>query len=350
VSALEPPLQHDSLPGIGAPVLTQRLYGHDAQLGFLSESYRSGRLHHALLFEGPNGVGKATAGFHLAQHLLAFPVALEAPEPLQLLDQTGADFRQLANGTHLQVLHLTRPFDAKTEKFKTVLTVDEVRRIGHFLSRTNTGAGYRVVIIDPADDMNAAAANALLKNLEEPPARTVFVLIAHGAGRLLPTIRSRCQTLRFSSLRRNDLSAAIAAAAHGTDPADDDVVNLAEGSVRRALTLNALGGLEVFRTADQLIETRNFDAEKAGKLGDALGGRDADIQYQLLTDHLLSRIGMAAARHASSANTASAQQLSEFSRETASKLADAQRFNLDRKQTIFGLIASMQGKFSAGLL
>jgi DNA polymerase III subunit delta' len=350
LSTLEPPLQHDTLPGIGAPVLTQRLYGHDTQLGFLSASYRTGRLHHALLFEGPNGVGKATAAFQLAQHLLAFPVASEAAESLRLLDQSDADFRQLANGTHLQILHLTRPFDAKSEKFKTMLTVDEVRRIGHFLSRTNTGAGYRVVIIDPADDMNAAAANALLKNLEEPPARTVFILIAHGAGRLLPTIRSRCQTLRFNPLRRDDLSAAIVAATNASDPADDDLVILAEGSVRRALTLTAFGGLEVIKTADQLIETKYFDAERAGKLGDAMGGRDADIQYLLLTDHLLSRIGVAAARHVSLAKTASARQLSEFSRETAAKLAEAQKFNLDRKQTIFGLISAIQAKFSAGLL
>lgn len=350
MSAIDAPLQHDTLDGIRAPVFTQVLYGHDAQLNLLAASYCTGRLHHALLFEGPGGVGKATAAFHLAQHLLAFPVALDAPGSLQLLDQAGADFRQLANGTHLQVLHLTRPFDPKTEKFKTMLTVDEVRRIGHFLSRTNTGLGYRVVIIDPADDMNAAAANALLKNLEEPPLRTVFILVSHGAGRLLPTIRSRCQTLHFNALRRDDLRAAVTAAVSGSEAMDEDLATLAEGSVRRALTLTAFGGLEVVRKADQLIKSRIFGAEEASKLGDAMSGRDADTQYQLLTDHLLSRIGSAALRHAGSGETVIARQLSEFNRDTAAMLADAQRFNLDRKQTIFGLIAALQAKFSAGLL
>jgi DNA polymerase III subunit delta' len=349
VSILEPPPQHDTLPGIGAPVLNTRLFGHDAQLAFLAASYGTGRLHHALLFEGPAGIGKAAAAFHLAQHLIAFPVAAAAPVSLQTLDQSGADFRQLANGTHLQVLHLTRPYDPKTEKFKTMLTVDEVRRIGHFLSRTNAGPGYRVVIIDPADDMNAAAANALLKNLEEPPGRTIFILISLGAGRLLPTIRSRCQSLRFNTLRQEDLSAAIMAAVPGAD-VNDDLIAVAEGSVRRALTLTAFGGVEIIKAADQLIEARKFDAEKAGKLGDAITGRDADIQYQLLTDHLLSRISSAAARLAGSGHAASAREISGLFSATAAMLSDAQRFNLDRKQTIFGLIAALQAKFAAGLM
>lgn len=350
MSILEPPLQHDTLPGIDAPVLSKRLFGHDAQLAFLASSYRTGRLHHGLLFEGPGGIGKASAAFHLAQHLIACPIAASAPDSLQTLDHSGADFRQLANGTHLQVLHLTRPYDPKTEKFKTMLTVEEVRRIGHFLSRTNAGPGYRTVILDPADDMNAAAANALLKNLEEPPARTIFVLISHGAGRLLPTIRSRCQSLRFNPLRQEDLSAAVMAATPGSADVNDDLISLAEGSVRRALTLTAFGGMEIIKAADQLIEARKFDAEKAGKLGDAIAGRDADIQYQLLTDHVLSRISSAAARHAGTGQAGSARQLSALSSATAAILSDAQRFNLDRKQTIFGLIATLQAKFAAGLM
>jgi DNA polymerase III subunit delta' len=350
MSALEPPEQHDTLPGIAAPVLARRIFGHDEQLSFLAQSYQSGRLHHALLFEGPVGVGKATAAFLLAQHLIGSPGFSDVSSALKLLGEKSSDLRQLANGTHLQVLHLTRPFDVKTEKFKTMLTVDEVRRIGHFLSRTNAGTGYRTVIIDPADDMNAAAANALLKNLEEPPARTVFILISHGSGRLLPTIRSRCQTLQFHALGPDDLKKAVEAASPSRNAADEELLLVSEGSVRRALTLSAFGGLEIVKAANQLIETNKFDPDKAAKLGDAMTGRDADIQYQLLIDHLLSRVASAAFSHSNAGQKLYAVEASKLHRETSDRLREAQIYNLDRKQTVFGLIASFQVKFAAGLL
>jgi DNA polymerase III subunit delta' len=350
MSALEPPGQHDTLPGIPAPVLTRQLFGQDEPLSFLAQSHKSGRLHHALLFEGPSGVGKATAAFHLAQHLLAGPAPAQLPAALKLLGEQSNDFRQLANGTHLQVLHLTRPFDSKTEKFKTMLTVDEVRRIGHFLSRTNTGEGYRTVIIDPPDDMNAAAANALLKNLEEPPARTVFVLVSHRSGQLLPTIRSRCQVVQFHELGHQDLEKAVTAADPSSGVADRELLALSEGSVRRALTLSAFGGLEIIKSANQLIESQKFDADKTAKVGDAMTGRDADIQYQLLTDHLLSKIARGALNRAGTNDKSRSVELSELHRQTTSMLQDAQAFNLDRKQTVFGLIALLQAKFATGIL
>ncbi len=109
------------------------------------------------------------------------------------------------------MLHLTRPANEKTKGFKTVVTVDEIRRVNRFLSMTSHDGGYRVVIVDPADDMNVNAANALLKNLEEPPSRTVFILISHSPGGLLPTIRSRCQMVRLSPLGNDDLIAALSA-------------------------------------------------------------------------------------------------------------------------------------------
>jgi DNA polymerase III subunit delta' len=332
--ALDLPEQHDTLPGVPAPVLTRHIFGHDQQLSFLADSYRSGRLHHAFLFEGQNGIGKATAAFHLAQHLIGSPIASDAPNSLQLLAQESNDYRQLASGTHPQALHLTRPFDPKTERYKTLLTVDEIRRVGHFLSRTNA----------------AAAANALLKSLEEPPSRAIFILISHGAGRLLPTIRSRCQVLQFDALEPEDLKAAIEVATSGADIAGEYLLALAQGSVRRALTLSTFGGLEILRAVDHLLEAPTFEADKAAKLGDAITGREADIQYQLLTDHLLSKISAAALRHLASNGSRRAHWLSQQHCETANMLRTAQTYNLDRKQTVFGLIALLHRNFGAGLL
>ncbi len=150
----------------------------------LATAYRDGKLPHALLLAGPPGIGKATLAYHLAHHLLFHPDAggarrtrLETPDPKSPL------LRQIATARHPSVLHLTRPWDEKNKRFKTVLSVDEIRRVGRFLSLTSHDGGYRVVVIDPADDMNTNAANALLKNLEEPPARTLFIADRACAGR-----------------------------------------------------------------------------------------------------------------------------------------------------------------------
>jgi DNA polymerase III subunit delta' len=352
MQALDLPEQHDTLHGVNAPVVTAILYGHDKQKELISQAYRQGRMHHALLLEGPPGVGKASFGFQLAQHLIANPSASGAPETFTRLDRNSNDFRQLAQGTHGQVLHLTRPFDPKTEKFKTMLTVDEVRRIGHFLSRTNPGAGYRTVIIDPVNDMNASASNALLKNLEEPPARTLFILVAHTSGRVLPTVRSRCQHVAFSALSDSDLASALEQAAGSPVPGDEmaKLSALAEGSARRALLLRQFGGLEVTEAADALVAGQVLDVEKAAKLGDVLTVREAEIQYQLLTDHLLQRIARSAERHASAGQSLHAEAMAKSFSETREMLAMAQGFNLDRKQTVFGLIAAMHTKSRAGLL
>ncbi len=233
-----------------------------------------------------------------------------------------------------------------------MLTVDEVRRVGHFLSRTNVGAGYRTVIIDPVNDMNANASNALLKNLEEPPARTLFILIAHASGRVLPTIRSRCQHIAFSALNESALASAIENAVGAPVPSGEmaKFSELAEGSVRRALLLWQFGGLEVTEAADALIAASAFDAEKAAKLGDVLTAREAEIQYQLLTDHLLQRIAKSAERHAVAGLAARSEAMARNFSETRDMLALAHGFNLDRKQTVFGLIADLHGKSRAGLL
>src|SRR5690606_15561069 len=185
------------------------LVGHDEAMHHLAAAYRAGKMHHGLLLSGPPGIGKAAFAFHLAHHLVANPVAADAPEHFSSRDPDSPLFRQIAQGAHPSVLHLTRPMNDRTKTFKSVVTVDEIRRIGRFLSMTSHDGGWRVVIVDPADDMNTNAANALLKNLEEPPARTLFVLIAHSPGGLLPTIRSRCQLVRLKPLDEASLLAVL---------------------------------------------------------------------------------------------------------------------------------------------
>jgi DNA polymerase-3 subunit delta' len=198
------------LEGAVPPARNPHLYGHQAAEEFLARSYRSGKGHHAILIEGPEGIGKATLAFRFANHVLSHPDPATAPDHIADPDLNSSVSRQIASGASHNLLHLARPVDEKTGKTKTAITVDEVRRAGHFFSQTSGTGNWRIVIIDPADDLNRNAANAILKILEEPPRRALFLVLSHAPGKLLPTIRSRCQSLRLSPLGDRDLAKALA--------------------------------------------------------------------------------------------------------------------------------------------
>ena len=178
-AALDIPASHDDLDGVPPPAATPTLFGHRSEFAELAAAEAAGRLHHAWLFQGPRGVPA---------------------------------MRQIALGTYPGLVHVTRPPVEKGTGFRTQITVEGVRKLNRFFQATGSRTSWRIAIIDPADDMNRSAANALLKILEEPPARSVFLIMNHTPGRLLPTIRSRCRTLRFEPLEDADLAAATAAA------------------------------------------------------------------------------------------------------------------------------------------
>jgi DNA polymerase-3 subunit delta' len=339
------PEQHDTLDGIPEPAENPRLYGHGEAASMLAAAYSAGKLPHALLFAGPLGVGKATLAFHLAYHLLKFSRHDSAPHVLAAPDPKSALFRQIAIGAHPSVLHLTRPANEKTKGFKTVVTVDEIRRVSRFLSMTSHDGGYRVVIVDPADDMNISAANALLKNLEEPPSRTVFILISHSPGRLLPTIRSRCQTVRLSPLGNDDLIAALSEF-EVQPPADEPLRQaLAErsgGSVRMAILLTQYGGLEIAEATDKITRAPSLDIPAAHRLADAVAGRDSAIQFDIFNRHVLDILAAAASGAALRGEAVRAGRYSQDWQDIRVAIEETETYNLDRKQHALNMIARLQ--------
>ncbi|MEX0344109.1 MAG: DNA polymerase III subunit delta' [Rhizobiaceae bacterium] len=340
------PEQHDSLPEIVEPAENPALVGHQREAEKLVRAYRNGRLHHALMLCGPRGIGKATFAFAIARHLLHNPLASEAPDVLSQPGQDSPVFRQIASGAHPALLHLTRPLDKDGKKFKTAITVDEIRRVSKFLSMTSHDGSYRIVIVDPADDMNTSAANALLKNLEEPPNRTLFVLISHAPGRLLATIRSRCQIVRLHPLGNDDLTEVLNALGENA-PSDtgqrETLVDLAGGSPRNALLLTRYGGLELTETLDKLLESSKLDLEKAYKLADAVSGRDADIQFSIVNDAILDRIAGRARKMAADGKTAESARWSNMWYDASEEIRQTSIFNLDKKQHLVGLISKLHG-------
>jgi DNA polymerase-3 subunit delta' len=341
--------QYDSIPGVPEPSENPRLVGHEDEAKLLAGAYRAGRLHHAILLAGPLGIGKATLAFRLARHLLKHPRAADAPETLEDADTASSLFRQVAGGAHPSILHLTRPFDDNRKVFRTVVTVEEIRRVNRFLSMTAHDGGYRIVIVDSADDMNASAANALLKSLEEPPARTIFLLISHSPGRLLPTIRSRCQAMRLKPLDAQSLRSVLQTLETDlpSDPAALEALAVrAEGSARTAILLTQFGGLEIGGAIERVLDAARFDIGEANKLADAVSGRDQAIQFGIFNRMALDAVAGAAGSAAKAGQVERAGRLSDLWSEANQRIIETDIYNLDRKQHAVGLLGQMHGLMS----
>lgn len=335
------PEQHDTLEGVPEPRENPRLVGHQQVADTLASAYRSGKLPHALILAGPVGIGKATLAFHLAHHLLKYPAFDKAPDTLAVPDPASSLFRRIAIGAHPSVLHLTRPLNDKTKNFKTVVTVDEIRKVGQFLSLTSHDGSYRVVIVDPADDMNANAANALLKNLEEPPSRTLFVLVVHAPGSLLPTIRSRCQTVRLTPLAAGDLISVL----EGFEPPPPDdpaaraaLAERAGGSARAAILLTQYGGLEIAETLDALVSAKRVDIAGAHRLADAVAGRDQAIPFDIFNRRAIDLLSDAASLAARAGDLGRAKTLSDTWQDARNAISETETYNLDKKQHALTMI------------
>ncbi|MER9533443.1 DNA polymerase III subunit delta' [Mesorhizobium sp. M0309] len=335
------PEQHDTLDGVPEPSETLRLVGHEQAAAMLAAAYRSGKLPHAVIFAGPIGIGKATLAFHLAHHLLKHPAFDQAPDVFAVPDPASSLFRQIATGAHPGVLHLTRPLNDKTKSFKTVVTVDEIRKVNRFLSLTSHDGSYRVVIVDPADDMNTNAANALLKNLEEPPSRTLFILIVHAPGSLLPTIRSRCQMVRLTPLDAGSLMSVLETVERPppSDPAARAALaERAGGSARNAILLTQYGGLEIAGTLDALVTSGKSDIAGAYRLAEAVAGRDQAIQFDIFNRRALDLLSTGASEAALAGDLARAKTLSDTWHEALNAISETDTYNLDKKQHALTMI------------
>src|SRR6201991_2187220 len=213
--------QTETSTAIPHPRETMSLFGHrEAELALLN-AYRSGRIPHAWLIGGAQGIGKATLAYRMARFVLAHrdPLAskVQSAETLEV-DPSHPVARHVAAGAHGGLLTLERTLNDKGE-MRTVITVDETRETIPFFGSTAAVEGWRVCIVDTVDELNANSANALLKVLEEPPVRSLFLLVSNAPARVLPTIQSRCRKLGLRSLATGDVVRA-AADATGMDPED----------------------------------------------------------------------------------------------------------------------------------
>jgi len=294
--AEESPPEADRLEGHAHPRETYDLFGQADAERELATAFASGRMHHAWLLTGREGIGKATLAYRLARAALATLAERSAIPAGSLAVSAGTIVaKQVQALSHPGLMVIRRPWSRENKRLAQVITIDEVRRLKGFLQHSAGEGAYRVVIIDRAEDMNTSAANALLKSLEEPPQRTVFLLVSSEPGRLLPTIHSRCRRLALKRLGEADLAAAVTAAGVALPPARQMqlITSLADGSVRRTFELIAGDAIDLHgKIVGLLSRLPQVDYEAVHKLAESAGAHGADQDFQsffsLLSD-LLAR-------------------------------------------------------------
>jgi DNA polymerase-3 subunit delta' len=362
VQDTEPLPEIDRLEGFPHPREAVELIGHGPAEVELAAALAAGRIHHAWLLAGPAGIGKATLAYRMAMHALAEPFERDAFGGSLGVEAGTIAARQVRAQSHPGLLVVRRGYNMKDKRFPASIGVDEVRRLRSFLGHRAATGAWRVVIVDSADELNVNAANALLKSLEEPPERTLFLIVTSEPGRLLPTIRSRCRRLDLAPLSPVDLERAVrhALAAANREMPDaaawQTLVRLADGSVRRALSLEGEGGIQLYNDVFGLVAgLPQVRWASVHTLADSMSASAAEVRFELFFELLLDLVArlvrasataegdaqelQLAGRLAGEARLASLAALWET---VAREKAETVALNLDRKTLILRTVSRLE--------
>ncbi len=357
----------------GLPVSREnpRVSGHESVEKTLLDILNSGSVPHAMIFAGPEGVGKAAMAYRLARHVLKNGIGDDGQDSLfggasalaTSLDVDAEDptFRRIASGGHPDMLVIERPMDERKGEQKSAVDVDSARKVAPFLRMKASGDnGWRVVIVDDADTMNRNAQNALLKILEEPPPRALLILIVHRAGAMIPTIRSRCRVINFAPLPEATLLELMMR--HDPRLKTDEaaaIAALAEGRIGPAVRLMDDGGLEAVQAVLNLLTAwPNWDWVRIHQTADTLGRMGQEAAYKSFQDILMwsvERLTFAKARGMADAGAPLSAEplrrmLAHYSLEDWLKICEklkdhftqVQVANLDRRQGVLGAFAHFE--------
>ena len=255
------------------------IVGQGRAIEQFTSAWSSGRLHHGWLLAGPRGVGKASFARMAATRLLAEAAGPEIDQPGLETPSDHPIARLLAAGSHPDFRWLER-LERPTGGLARNISVDQIRSLGDLLGVTPSMSPWRAIVIDAVDDLEASAANALLKMLEEPPAKTVFFLVSHVPGRLLPTIRSRCRRLDFHRLGDDVMTSLLSQSLPNENAASvQSLVGFANGSIGRAIDIATLDLAPLEQEALAILRQGDPDNGRRSKLASALGPKGAADRY-----------------------------------------------------------------------
>ncbi|MCW6507612.1 DNA polymerase III subunit delta' [Lichenifustis flavocetrariae] len=341
-------MEQDEDEGPRPPWRTTGLVGHGPAEQHLLDAYRTERLHHAWLIGGPAGIGKATLAWRFARFLLTHsdPRARAVQEATTLAVTPEAPAAQrIAAGSHGDVVALRREWNEKTKKLFSEIRVDDVRRaLGLFQNAAGAG-GYRVCIIDSAEDLNRSSANALLKIIEEPPPRSLFMILAHRPGQVMPTLVSRCRRLTLAALSDDEVIEALDGLGDGETAMPDERLRAAaarsQGSVAEALRLLGGDALDLDQAVRQVLDRLpNVDWRSVHRLADTVGFSDDRfaLMIEALFDEIAARLRRGAAQGQPTADLARLAGAWERVRVTA---REASVLNLDKRPVLLSIMAEL---------
>jgi DNA polymerase-3 subunit delta' len=317
------------------------IFGHSEAVEQFRKAWDSRSLHHAWLLAGPRGVGKAHFARAAARRILAEAAGptfdasdLETPQDHPIA-------KLIAAGSHPDMRWLERLENEKTGNINRNIKVDQVRELGEFMALSPALSDWRLAVIDSIDELEPSAANALLKMLEEPPPNTLFLLVSHAPGRLLPTIRSRCRRLQFHPLADDAMTSVLEEQLPDVNGAERQrLVSLAHGSVGRALAFASLelGPLE--EDAIQILRHGDADNSRRSALAGQLARKAAADRYAAFLDFLPSLV----AKEARTLTEPQRERALDAYQKVRELTAIAPRLSLDPAATVFqlgGILASV---------
>jgi len=346
--SLEAAPEADRIDAAPHPRETNAFFGHQDAEQALLDAYRANRLPQAFIIGGPTGIGKATLAWRLARFLLAHPnPATPAVETAKNLSVRADDpvVPKIAALSHGDVVLLRREWNEKSKRHYTEIRVDDVRQASHLFRSASAAGGYRICIVDAADDLNNSAANALLKLVEEPPPRSLFLIVSHRPALLLPTLRSRCRMLMLRPLAADDILRVIASLGAPWTETDEAEKNAAaeraQGSVATALSLLADEGIALDNQVRGLLAALPaLDWRAVHALADRITGRDrtedCDRVMTAIVDWIDERLRAEARRGPSRL-----APLAEVWEKAADAAREAEALNLDKRPVILSIFAEL---------
>jgi DNA polymerase III subunit delta' len=356
------------------PRNTIELVGHEHAEQLFLDAFNAEKIHHAWMITGPKGIGKATLAYKMARFLLNNPPeddqgpglfgdVLEKAALTSLETDLESQANHLVNaGSNPDLMFTERTEDPKTGKMRSNILVDDVRKINQFFHKTSSDGGWRVAIVDTADEMNRNAANAILKILEEPPKNSILIILAHAPGRLLPTIKSRCRMLPLKPLKSQTVKEILQK--NYPDKEEniiDGYVALSNGSPGYAISLIEHQGLKVYREILGLLSTMpNINVPLMHDFAGAITTKKSGDTF-LLFSEMLSQFISRMVRHVSYLNTGHTHNIKEALTEEfklmeelgeiipldqwaglwekiSEKMKVTDQLNMDRKQTVIDIL------------